>query len=526
MSPCDSSVDCARACSPWWRAAAASLILSLSACAHPAPTPPPDLHSVKLAAADAQLRAGCLECLMSAYQEYEAVRGVPAAFDRAIVGIVRSAALIALRQRELGMVEEGYAQRARDAAAMGPSAAAPLVQILDVIDAIPPATVGAGRPTSDADLERMRIMRVNRASWLDLLRAAAPGELVAAYAWLALNCASSDAREMSRDDILAPTAAFADTSLLQYRRATCRTFEGSTLQALQTAEPRFREIDYSLGLDQVGLRRPDEAEVFFTRAYTWHKAWPSLTLSMANVAMTAEDVERALAMYDATLMHEPRAMDALIGKVRALTFLGRHEEAIASVDQLLAANWYVGDARYWRAFNELQLTRYDDAWTDVEMARTLLFNADVPKLAGIIAYRRQELDVSRANFEQARTRNADDCETLFYFGLVLAELGQWPQTAETSSAAGRCLQRAEEQARAEIESIRMSTDPPPRQARKVARREQQIATARRMEATSWFNTAVAFYNTSRTADAREYAGRVRDDEQFGERARDLLSRLR
>ena len=224
---------------------------------------------------------------------------------------------------------------------------------------------------------------------------------------------------------------------------------------------------------------------------------------MANVAMTSEEFERALTMYDATLTHEPRAMDALLGKVRALTFLGRHEDAITTVDLLLVANWYVGDGRYRRAFNELQIGRFDDAWADVEIAGKLLFNADVPKLSGLIAYRRQQLEVSRTKFELARTRNPHDCETLFYFGVVLAELRRWPDTAEVSADAGRCLQNAEEQALTDIDNIRKSDDPPQRKERKIAKREQQIATARRMRAASWFNTAVAFYNLSRSTDARQ-----------------------
>ena len=47
-----------------------------------------------------------------------------------------------------------------------------------------------------------------------------------------------------------------------------------------------------------------------------------------------------------------------------------------------------------------------------------------------------------------------------------------------------------------------------------------------MTATSWFDLAVASYNLSRKAEARQFAEKVADDEQFGERARDLLMRLR
>ena len=46
-----------------------------------------------------------------------------------------------------------------------------------------------------------------------------------------------------------------------------------------------------------------------------------------------------------------------------------------------------------------------------------------------------------------------------------------------------------------------------------------------MRVTSWFNTAAVCFNLSRHADARQYALPVLDDPQFGDHARDLVSRL-
>jgi tetratricopeptide (TPR) repeat protein len=507
------------------RRSLAVLLVAVSACAHPKPVAPPDLHTARLAAAAAQLRAGCLDCLIAAYREYDALRAIPAAVDAATVGVVRAAALVALREQELGMHDDGYLTRARDAAASRPSVPPALARILDVIDALPRASVGAGRPTSDVDLDRMRVERANRAAWAEALRETAASDEAIAYTWLSFMCGASDARDVPREDIVKVVAPFQGTPLLAFREALCRKIDGPALESLATADPRFIEVFYFSGQLDLAQQRLDEADASFARAYAWHPEWPTLTLAIANVAMTAEEFDRALEMYEATLRLEPRAVDALLGKVRALTFLSRHDDAIATCDQLLAERWYLGDARYWRALNETQMERYEEAWADIELAAKLLINADVPKLAGIISYRRHQLEVSRGKFDEARSRNIHDCETGFYLGVVLAELREWPRTADVLLQTATCLENAEAKARDEIAEITAGNEPAARKAKKIAKREQLIAAGRRMRVQSWFNTAVAYFNLARKDDARGYAEKVIGDEVFGERARDLIARL-
>src|SRR5262249_50740708 len=140
----------------------------------------------------------------------------------ATAGVIRTAALIALRQRELGMVDEGYVQRARTVAAAVPNAPAALIGLLDVVDATATASAGAGRPTSDLDLDRMRINREKRGVWTEMLREAAAADPAAAYAWLSFVCGSLEIRNsLTRDGILAPAASFSDAPLIQYRTALC-----------------------------------------------------------------------------------------------------------------------------------------------------------------------------------------------------------------------------------------------------------------------------------------------------------------
>ena len=87
--------------------------------------------------------------------------------------------------------------------------------------------------------------------------------------------------------------------------------------------------------------------------------------------------------------------------------VNRYDTLVATGDRQLLLHrllalerWLVGDARYWRALNESELERNEEAWVSIEAAAKLLINAQVPKLAGLIAYRRQQLDVARAKFGQ------------------------------------------------------------------------------------------------------------------------------
>jgi tetratricopeptide (TPR) repeat protein len=493
-----------------------------AAAVSPVPTP-----AQRLASADALVRAGCLDCLIAAYGEYDLLRGFPFAKDAATAGAVRAAALVARRQRELGMVDEGYGLRARALVSGASNLPNWLPTLLDVIDVLPASIGGITRtPTNDIDLERSRVLRENRTAWTARLRELAPIDELGAYVWLAFTCGTTEARDLSLDQLFEPVAPFRDAPLIGLKRATCRGVVPEPLRSMLAADARFVEIAYYLGLFAVGERKLDEADLRFEEAYAWRQQWPTVTQSIANVAMTSEEFERSLTFYNRTLDMEPQAVDARLGKIRALTYLGRNEDAIATADDLIAQHWFVGDARYWRALNESELERYDEGWADIEAAAKLLINADVPKLAGLIAYRRQQLEVSRGRFEQAHTRNPNDCETTFYLGVVLAEQRSWAPTADVLVNAAQCLAANEIAYHDEIASIQASNDPPARKAGKITRREAYIAKGRRQIATSWFDIAVACYNLSRRAEARQFAEKVVDDQQFGERAKDLLSRLR
>ena len=492
------------------------------------PTAPGATPAARLAAADALVRAGCFDCLTAAYREYDALRSIssPSVSDAATAGAIRSAALLAMRERELGTEDSGYLKKARDLAATTATAPA-LTGLLEIADTLP--TRGAARMVSDdVELARMQAANRNRAVWTDTLRGHADEDPLAAYLWLSFNCAYTGTGQQTVGEWLALSPTWRETPLLVFKGAVCATYTRASFDALLEADPRFMELHYFIGLAAAFTGKIDESMEHLQLAHAWRPRWPAITNLLAGDYIALEEFDKAIEFYDRTLEVVPTFPDALLGKAKAQTYAGRNIDAIATIDRLLALErWLVGDARYWRAVNENQLDRLDAAWDDVELAAKLMRNADVPKLAGIIAYRRKQLEVARVKFDESwKTGRGEDCETGFYLGIVLGEQAQWARTSEVFVKTVACIDTVEQKLLAEIANIRPSDDHPERQQRQIRRREQDIAKGRRMRATSWFNLAVSSYSLSRKDEAREYAEKVADDEQFGERARDLLSRLR
>lgn len=478
--------------------------------------------------ADANLRAGCFDCLAEALTQYESIRTIPAISDAATRGAVRALILLALRERELGTTDSGYAERARQVASSSAAIQAEMASALEMAE-IMPWRAGAGR-SGQPDSPTPATIFTNRQQRTEALRAVAGRDEVSAYVWIDYACASGVGLTLPEGEMRAPVAAFTSVPLIEFALITCRTSGGTGrpqqgIDDVLAEEPRYKEIAFFKGLVAIGARKLDDAEARYREAYAWRGTWPAVTLSLANVLVTGEDFAGALEFYDRTLALAPLYPDALLGKLRTLTYLSKSEEAIAVADQLLQIRRYPGDANYWKAYNELDLKRYDDAWRDVETAEKTLVNSDVPKLAGIIAIDRMQLDVARERLELARQRNAFDCQALYYLHLVYSELRQWPQAASGAVAAAGCISAAEVGLKAEIENVRTSDIPEARKVRIIAARERQIASGVRMRANCWYNGAVANYNLSKREEAKELAQRIADDEQLGDRARELLARL-
>ena len=423
------------------------------------------------------------------------------------------------------MQDSGYLARARQVMSTSDDLETAFSMPLDVIDAAPTRMGRVFDPAVNLEIDRRsRIRQQNRLRWTELLRATADQDPFSAALWVSFNCANSlNAAARAPEALLQSLVVQKDAPIVVYEASTCYVQAHDVLAPLAEREPRFREADFWLGFFELSRMQLDEAQAKLTHAYDWHPDWPAASVALAGLFMTAEEIASALDFYDRALRLLPTLADALVGRVRALSNLQRYEEALAGTDAFV--NELPSDGYYWRAWNENQLERLDQAWADVESAGRYGVTAEIAKLAGVIAYRRHELDVARDRFATARRLDANDCDSHFYLGGVQAELKAWAPSAEAYVVASSCLEGLRRRLVNEITAIQTSDRAPDRKARQVASREQRIALADRMQRQAWFNLAANYFNVGRTSDARAFAEKVLDDEIFGERARSLLAQL-
>ena len=410
-----------------------------------------------MAAAEAEFRAGCLDCLERALAQYLELRSDQIVGPMATQSAARAALLIAVRENELGLLDSGRLQLARD---LVPSASDSLTVLAEAADALSSKPRGTSRsPSTDAENRASVAISRNQGRWLPAIRQLMPEDLVADYVWLGLACGPYGFDVPDRSDRSTILGGALDVPLIRFKNASSCTIERPDLLALAEADPRFVETHYLLGTSAFATQLMtgiDEAETRFQTAYAWRSNWPSLTMAIANLALTAENFDRAAEFYGKTLALVPDHPEALLSSMRAFTYAGRHTDAMQSADRLLAINRNPGDARYWRALNEEQMDQHDAAWEDIELAAEAMVSPDVPKLAGIIAINRRQLDVARQRLEVSLSARPTDCETAFYLQAVLTQQAQWSESSRVAANAAGCFDADLARLSMEIDSLRTS----------------------------------------------------------------------
>ena len=454
----------------------ALLLLATGCAARTPPAAPGGRPFVELVdTADGLIRRGCYRCLEQAYEQAQDRGAHAQAFE--------AAALLVLRSKELGLPSDTWLERARALA----GADASLSPYLDMVDVIPPDRLSESR---DAlfDIRRRNRARDSLAIWRERLRDGAGSDAFRTYLDVSLICAFGTLKE-TPESFTGSVAPVAVTPLFQYALGACDATHRARLSALRASEPDFVDADYPLG--RYALEDPlnpdaEESLRRFESAFRAFPRSPAITTRIGNVYRLWEDWQSALAAYDAALGVAPHHPEATIGRTISLSHLERSEEAIETATRLIdEGQWLLGEGYYWRSWNYLRLNRYQLARADADRARTLMSNAAVLVLSGVIEWRLGRLESAEKDFEGALAIDLGECEAAFDLGVVRDQIGKLPAALAAFKQAGQCYDLSITLRREAIEKIRNGNGSDTLKARDSARHERTLAelTARRVEIT-------------------------------------------
>jgi tetratricopeptide (TPR) repeat protein len=260
------------------------------------------------------------------------------------------------------------------------------------------------------------------------------------------------------------------------------------LRALREAHPEYVDADYALGRQAIGDREAPEQDDALARFRTASRAFPQSPAILTSLGLLHEEREEwaeALAAHDAALALVPTHRDALLGRAIALSNLLRRDDAIATASRLIdLGNWFLAQARYWRAWNLFHLERYADARADVDAAKTGAADPAVLVLSGMIEWRMRRLDTAEREFDSAIRLDAQQCEAGTFLAAVVAERGRLRDSLATFARTRDCFERVLAERREELARIDAGPASPEAKARQRAREARAMAdaTSRRDEA--------------------------------------------
>jgi tetratricopeptide (TPR) repeat protein len=441
-------------------------IAMLAGCAAHRPT---DVGARPAAAAaeDAErlIRHGCYRCLEQAFAEAEARGAATQAFE--------AAALLVLRAKELGLPTEPWLGHARSGAAADPS----LTPYLTMVEAILPHAMSDDR---DAlfDVRSRSQARSSLQAWRDSLHSGATSSLFRLYLDVALICGFGTLKENDQS-FSGQLDADVRSPIYQYRVGACDSAHRERLRTLRASDGAYVDADFALGryaLDDPANPDQDEALRRLQSAYSAFPRSPAIGVTRANVYRRWEEWSDALTAYDAVLAGSPKHPEALIGRMISLSHLMRPEEAIQTATALIdEGQWHLGEAYYWRGWNQLRLAQHDLARSDVDRAKTLMSNAAVFVLSGVIEWRLRRLDSAEKEFESAIAIDFGECEAALDLGIVRDEQRKIVEALAAFQQARQCYDLSIALRHEAIAKVQIGPGTETSKARDTARHERELA---------------------------------------------------
>jgi tetratricopeptide (TPR) repeat protein len=398
----------------------------------------PEQLAARLSEVDRLASRGCYLCLKEAAAAYAALLGET---DDQIVGAhaLENNLMLALREIELRMPDSGALEAARQLQDHVGSNYTAYFAALEAFRPAGPVYFVRGEPFM------MKQARDERLKLVAELEQEASASAMKAYFFIALVVQLQQFKDI-KAQIDAILAAHPQDLSLKYRMLAFQpTYSAEAARDLIGRETGFGEAHLLIG--QRAFLNGNLAGAFreLTRARALLPDSVAITFALANITFAYARYADALALYD-RILASPAAtgleLQVKFGRAKALSYLKRHDEAIALLIDLLQSDPSnnPGEKYYWRAWNQLQLGRaqlaYDDATTGLNAMR----NDAIYRLAGMASFSLNRLGESRTFFEEALKMNRADCDSERYLGLLDSAERSWKPAMGRFSTAASCYE--------------------------------------------------------------------------------------
>ena len=479
--------------------------------------------------ADGLYSRGCYICLKQAYELYEHALSFPVFQKKNTKKLLKTAILIGLRERELGILQETYFPKAEDIIAASPYLADYSVP-LKIASTIPRKTVGVvGDFVEDGDrvIVSFDDVRADLENWTKFLKQ--KSELEDIYAYLKIGFFSSFSYLIKEElDIESIEQAFPDSPLIRYKLALFPKGNPLNLERLAQDDPQFYEAFFFLGQKALKMRLFVTAEKNFLKAYEQIPESSSLVISLASIYFAFEELETSLEFYDKTLKMAPAHRDALLGKAMCLSYLGRHKEAITICNNMLSlGKYYLGESHYCLAWNQNELGEWNNAWENIESSKKYLIgHGEVFFLAGLIAFNQKRLDEAEKNLLEANKQDASNGDPSYYLGKIKNIQEDWLNAGAYFELASSYYEIKEGMIQEKINAIKDSDFSEERRKKHIAKKTSQLRKIQLTKATAWYNAAAGFYNAGYQKKALQLAEKAASHNALKAKAIELLQLMK
>lgn len=392
-----------------------------------------EVLAARLAEADRLAVRGCYLCLKEAAAAYAPLLDLsddPAVPRKALENNL----MMVLREIELRLPDSGAREAAMQLQSRVADDYTPYITALDFLAM--PLVIG-GVPSAEIRLRRE--VRVKLATELEK---AWPASAMKAYFYLAMALSAGMLSELKPQLEAILTTHSQDLSLKYRLQAFLPLFSVAASRELIGQETGFGEVHFLLGQRAVLDANLADAHRELTRAGELLPDSVAIMLVFGNVTLAYARYAEALTLFERALAAGPDDT-AQIGRAKALSYLGRHTDAIAALDELLKDRQNnPGEKYYWRAWNRLRLAQTQAAYDDAIAALNAMRNNEVYRLAGIASYNLGRLPESRDYFEYALKMNGGDCDAERYLGFIDSADRSWKAAFGRFSNALGCYDEA------------------------------------------------------------------------------------